>query len=183
VTGPTVLFVGRLSYEANVHGLLWFVRECWPAIRAALPDARLRVVGSGPPRAVRALVGDGVELFPDAPEVEPHYAAATVAIAPIFRGTGVQMKLIQSLAAGVPTVTTTTVATRAGVRDGTQVRVADDRDGWVDAVRGLLRRDADADRLATAGRDWAVANHGTTAVRRQLNAAYEAVLGRQVLAG
>jgi glycosyltransferase involved in cell wall biosynthesis len=126
---------------------------------------------------VRSLVGEGIELYPNAPEVEPHYAAARVAIAPVFRGTGVQMKLIQSLAAGVPTVTTGTVAARAGVRDGVHVRTAEDRAGWITAVRGLLNREPDTETLAANGREWAVAQHGTAAVRRQLDAAYAAVLG------
>ena len=178
---PVVLFVGRLSYEANVVGLLWFARECWPAIRRAVPNATLRIVGSDPPRSVRALVGDGIELYANAPEVEPHYAAAAVAIAPIFRGTGVQLKLIQALSAGVPTVTTSMVASRAGVQDGVQVSVADDPAGWAAAVSALLTDHPAAQRLASAGRDWTVAHHGSAAVRRQLAAAYETALGRQVL--
>jgi glycosyltransferase involved in cell wall biosynthesis len=177
---PIVLFVGRLSYEANVTGLLWFVRECWADIRRAVPDAKLRIVGTDPPRAVRALAGDGIEIHPNAPDVEPHYARAAVAIAPIFRGTGVQMKLIQSLSAGVPTVTTATVAARAGVQDGVQVRSADDPAGWVAAVCGLLGQGVAAERLAAGGREWAVAHHSSTAVRRQLDAAYASVVGDAV---
>ncbi|MDQ7903120.1 glycosyltransferase [Phytohabitans sp. ZYX-F-186] len=176
---PVVLFVGRLSYEANVSGLLWFVRECWDGIRALVPDARLRIVGSDPPRSVQALAeaGNGIELYPNAPSVEPHYGQSAVAIAPIFRGTGVQMKLIQSLSAGVPTVTTTTVAARAGVQDRVHVRVADDGTGWVSAVSDLLSQPAQAERLAHSGREWAVANHSSAAVARQLNVAYAAAVG------
>lgn len=180
---PTVLFVGRLSYEANVDGLMWFVRRCWDDIRRAVPDARLRIVGSDPPGAVRDLAGGGIELHPDVPDIEPYYATATVAIAPIFRGTGIQMKLIQSLSAGVPTVTTDTVAVRAGVRDRVHVRVADDRAGWIEATVALLGADPnpEAERLAAAGREWAVANHGTVAVRQQLNVVYSSLTGDDVV--
>jgi glycosyltransferase involved in cell wall biosynthesis len=169
----TVLFVGRLSYEANVAGLLWFARECWPGIRRATPGARLRVVGSDPPAAVRALAGADIEVFADVPDVWPHYAAAAVAVVPIFRGTGVQLKLIQALAAGVPTVTTKPVAERAGV--GPEVAVADDPAGWVAAVTGLLPGGPAADRLARAGAAWVNAHHSWPAVRRQLADAYAAL--------
>jgi polysaccharide biosynthesis protein PslH len=172
---PTVLFVGRLTYEANVSGLDWFVRTCWPEIRRVVPAARLKIVGEAPPRAVRSLASDAIEVCPDVADVEPHYAGASVAIVPIFRGTGVQMKLIQSLMAGVPTVTTSAAATRAGVVDGVHVRVADDRHGWTDAVTGLLTTSAESDKLAVAGREWASAHHAPAAVRAQLDAAYAAV--------
>jgi glycosyltransferase involved in cell wall biosynthesis len=176
-----VLFVGRLTYEANVAGLAWFVRRCWPEIRRAIPAAQLRIVGSDPPRTVRSLAGDDIAVLPNVPDVEPQYAAASVAIVPIFRGTGVQMKLIQSLMAGVPTVTTTAVADRAGVRDGVHVRVADDRAGWIGAVTDLLGAAPSSQRMVIAGREWAVAHHSPAAVRAQLNAAYAAATGAGVL--
>ncbi|SCG18105.1 Glycosyltransferase involved in cell wall bisynthesis [Micromonospora echinofusca] len=169
---PTVLFVGRLSYEANVNGLMWFARECWQGIRDAVPDARLRIVGTDPPKAVQELVGNGIELHANAPAVEPHYTDAAVAIAPIFRGTGVQLKLIQAMSAGVPSVTTSMVADRAGVADGVHVRVADDRAGWIAAVSGLLSAPETAARLAANGREWVAAHHSSAAVRLQLQAAY-----------
>ncbi|MEV0607399.1 glycosyltransferase [Polymorphospora rubra] len=172
---PTVLFVGRLSYEANVNGLMWFIRECWQQIRRAVPTARLRIVGEAPPKNIQALVGDDIELFANVPSVDPHYAASDVAIAPIFRGTGIQMKLIQSLAAEVPTVTTGLVAARAGVEDGVHVRTAEDPAGWIEATSALLANPAGARRLAAAGREWAVANHGTDAVRVQLATAYRSL--------
>ncbi|MFI5916324.1 glycosyltransferase [Dactylosporangium sp. NPDC051541] len=172
---PTVLFVGRLTYEANVNGLMWFIRECWPQIRRAVPAALLRIVGEAPPKDIQALAGDDIEVIGDVPSVDPYYAAADVAIAPIFRGTGIQMKVIQSLAAEVPTVTTRMVAARAGVADGVHVRTADDPAGWVAATSALLANPADARRMAAAGREWAVANHGTDAVRAQLAAAYRSL--------
>lgn len=180
---PTVLFVGRLTYEANVAGLKWFVRECWPGVRRAVPEAKLSIVGSSPPRSIRSLAGPDIEVFADVPDVEPHYAAATVAIAPIFRGTGVQMKLIQALSAGVPTVTTPTVAARAGVRDGVHVLVATDPEDWTGAICRLIGERADAERLSANGRAWAVANHGSAAVRRQLDLAYAAALATRVDSG
>ncbi|WP_117210273.1 glycosyltransferase family 4 protein [Allorhizocola rhizosphaerae] len=172
---PVVLFVGRLTYEANVSGLLWFLKECWPGIKRRTPQARLRIVGTQPPRSVLAFEGDGVEVFADVPDVDTHYAEAAVAIVPIHRGTGVQMKLIQALAAGVPTVSTSAVSHRAGVRHGEDVLIADSPVDWVEAVTRLLADGAAARRLAANGRDWAVENHSSDAVERQLATAYAAL--------
>jgi glycosyltransferase involved in cell wall biosynthesis len=174
---PTVLFVGRLTYEANLDGLMWFLRECWDGIRQAVPNAKLQIVGSDPPRSVQALAGADIEVHASVPDIEPYYAEAAVAIAPIFRGTGVQMKLIQALSAQVPTVTTGIVAERAGVADSVHVRIAEDGPGWISATVALLEDRAQAERLALAGRQWAVENHSSTAVSRQLEVAYAAVDG------
>ncbi|SNS72430.1 Glycosyltransferase involved in cell wall bisynthesis [Asanoa hainanensis] len=169
---PEVLFVGRLSYEANVAGLRWFLDECWPGIRAAVPGVRLTIVGSEPPADLSARAGDGVTLHADVPDVAPYYARATVAIAPIFRGTGVQLKLIQALSVGVPVVVTPTVAERAEVRDHEHALVAATPAEWVSAIAEVAGSPALATRLADNGRDWAVAHHGREAVRAQLAVAY-----------
>jgi glycosyltransferase involved in cell wall biosynthesis len=100
----------------------------------------------------------------------------------VFRGTGIQMKLVQALSAGVATVATSMAAARAGVRDGVHVRTADDAPGWIAATRALLTDRQAAARLAEAGRWWAVANHGSAAVGRQLNVAYSALTGAEVVA-
>jgi len=179
---PLILFVGRLTYEANVHGLMWFIRECWDGIRRQVPTARLRIVGTEPPREVLEAAGDGIEIYANAPDVDPHYLEAAVAIVPIHRGTGVQMKLIQALAAGVPTVATSAVTARAGVRHGHDVLVADDPTAWISAVSTLLSDRETARHLAANGRTWAVENHSTEAVRQQLATAY-ASLGDRAARG
>jgi glycosyltransferase involved in cell wall biosynthesis len=172
---PRVLFVGRLTYEANVNGLLWFLKNCWPEVRKLVPGAVLDIVGTDPPASVQAFRGRGVEIHANVPDVAPYYPRASAAIVPVWRGTGVQMKLIQALAAGVPTVTTPEVARRAGVRHDHEVVVGGDPATWVSELSGLLTDPARGQRLAAAGTRWALDFHSSNAVRDQLAAAYAAV--------
>lgn len=174
-TEPRVLFVGRLTYEANVNGLLWFLKNCWPEVRKLVPDAVLDIVGTNPPASVQAFRGAGVEIHANVPDVAPYYPRASVAVVPIWRGTGVQMKLIQALAAGVPTVTTPEVARRAGVRHDHEVAVGADVQSWVSELSSLLTNPARGQRLAAAGKRWALDFHSSNAVRDQLAEAYAAV--------
>jgi GT2 family glycosyltransferase len=43
-----LLFVGSFEHPPNADAVVWFAREVLPLIRARIPEARLRVVGSGP---------------------------------------------------------------------------------------------------------------------------------------
>jgi polysaccharide biosynthesis protein PslH len=176
-TAVRLLFVGRLTYEANVDGLLWFLSNCWREVKRRVPEARLDIVGTDPPRSVQAFRGNGVEIHANVPDVTPFYRGASVAVVPTWRGTGVQMKLIQALAAGVPTVATPEVARRAGVRHDGEVAVGADAQTWVEELSSLLTDPARGRRLASAGKRWALDNHSSNAVRGQLAAAY-AALGR-----
>ena len=136
----TVVFCGVMNYQPNASGVQWFVREVWPLVRRRRPDAKFAVVGSHPTRAIQALssVGNGVEVTGAVPRVQPYLWRAAVAVAPIFLAQGVQNKVLEALAAGLPVVSTAAVTqgleppTRAGCT------VADDPAAFADAVLALL---------------------------------------------
>jgi polysaccharide biosynthesis protein PslH len=172
-TSPVFLFAGRLTYDANVDGITRFVRQCWPDIRQRHVAARLQVVGSSPCRAVRKLGRvPGVEVIPDVPSVDEYYQSATAAIIPIERGTGVQMKLIQALAAGVPVVATPLVASLGGVRDGREVLVADSAQAWTRAIDRLVESPTLREALSQQGKRWYRDNHSPERVMTALEAVY-----------
>ncbi|MHC4079602.1 MAG: glycosyltransferase, partial [Planctomycetota bacterium] len=94
----TLIFTGVMDYEPNVHGVLWFVRECWPRLRKTVPDAQLLIVGSRPLRSIRALSGrDGIEVTGRVPETPPYFDRAAVAVAPLHLARGVQNKVLEAM--------------------------------------------------------------------------------------
>jgi glycosyltransferase involved in cell wall biosynthesis len=102
-----LLFVGSLWYAPNREGIDRFLASSWPAIKAALPQARLQLVGAAPP-AVRQTW----EQHPDvsAPgfvdDLGEAYRNAAFTIAPIYSGGGTNIKILESLAYGRACVTT-----------------------------------------------------------------------------
>ena len=149
---PIVLFPGSLDYSPNVDGAAWFVEQMWPAIRARVPAAQLRIVGRQPPPSVRALHGrPGVEVHADVPTMAPWLAAARVSVAPLRIGTGVRMKAVEALAAERPLVGTTIGLEGLPLSDA-EVAIADDPPAFADAVVALLLDDDLAERRRRAGR-------------------------------
>jgi glycosyltransferase involved in cell wall biosynthesis len=168
-----VLFVGRMGYAPNRDGLSWFVERVWPRVRGVAPRAELDVVGEGPPASIRRSEGNGVRIWGPVADVSPFYASASIAIAPITVGTGVQMKVIQALAMGVPTIATSQALARAGATPGVHALAADDTEGWVDAVTSLMTNPDRAAGIGQAGRRWAEVEYGDATIRRSLRMAYD----------
>jgi polysaccharide biosynthesis protein PslH len=107
VASPDLLFVGNLNYPPNVDGVCWFVDSVWPALRAALPDVRLAVVGSNPAEAIRvACRAPQVTLHADPEDLSPYYRRAAAAIVPLRIGSGSRIKLLEAGAFGVPVTST-----------------------------------------------------------------------------
>ena len=109
---PRVVFTGVFSYRPNERGALWFVRDVWPLVRARRPDARLALVGADPTQAIRdlALANPSIEVTGTVPDVRPYLWNAAVGVAPLLEARGVQNKVLEAIAAGLPVVTTPVVA-------------------------------------------------------------------------
>jgi len=102
---PTILLSGNLGYRPTVEGAERFARQVWPRLRARLPGVRWILAGARPGVAVRRLADlEGVEVHGDVPDLEPFFARATVAVAPMGAGSGMPMKVVEAWSAGLPVV-------------------------------------------------------------------------------
>jgi len=107
-----VVFCGVFNYRPNERGAIWFANEVWPTIRAQRPDAVLTLVGAQPTSQVMKLAerDRSIEVTGSVPDVRPWLWNSAVAIAPLAEARGLQNKVLEALAAGLPTVTTRIVA-------------------------------------------------------------------------
>ena len=166
-TGCRLLFVGS-NNSFNVEGLIWFLREVWPLIRAARPDAAFDICGS-----IDRTVSDrpaGVSFHGAVPDLTACYAAASVVVVPLRNATGLNIKLVDAAARGRAIVTTP--ATLAGAPFlAAAVAAEASPAGFAAAVLHLLEDPAAA---AEAGRS------ALAAVRERLSpaASYGAVAAR-----
>ena len=98
-----LIFVGS-DNAFNVEGLEWFLHQVWPRVRLAMPTVTLDVCGSVD-RAV-ALRPEGVTFHGAVPSLETYYRQAAVAIVPLLRSTGLNIKLVEAAAFGRAIVAT-----------------------------------------------------------------------------
>jgi sugar transferase (PEP-CTERM/EpsH1 system associated) len=141
VDAPAVVFCGVMNYQPNERGVSWFAEEVWPLVRAAIPSATFAIVGSSPTRAVKNLAerDPSITVIGQVPAVQPYLWQSAVSIAPLHLARGIQTKVCEALAAGLPVVMTPEVA--AGLPDEVQrvCLTASDPRAFADAVVALLR--------------------------------------------
>jgi len=152
VDAAVVVFSGVMSYAPNVEAVVWFASHVWPLVRAERPDAKFVVVGADPTPAIAALArtDPSIEVTGTVDAVQPHLWRAAIAIAPIRVSRGVQNKVLEALAAGLPVVVTSAV--REGLPAGSErgCLTADDAVDFSRSVVQLLNQPAAA-RRALAG--------------------------------
>ncbi|HEU5347408.1 MAG TPA: glycosyltransferase, partial [Ktedonobacterales bacterium] len=97
-TPGRIIFTASFDYYPNVQGALHFAEHCWPLIRNEVPDATWHLVGRNPPAEITRLgTLPGVTTIGSVPAVQPHLAAAQVAIVPLLTGGGTRLKILEAL--------------------------------------------------------------------------------------
>ena len=147
-----VVFVGPMWHAPNHDGASWFCSEVWGLVRASVPGARFRIIGSnawGYPLDTAALAAcPGVSVDGFVADLGRVYAEAAVAVAPLRYGAGMKGKVCEAMAAGVPVVTTTVGAEGLRAVPGRDLLVADDPEAFARAVVSVL---VDGDLAAAVG--------------------------------
>lgn len=149
----TVVFVGVMNYAPNEQAAVLLARDVWPLVRRRVPGARLKIVGASPSRVVSALASpaDAIEVTGAVDDVRPYLWSAAVATAPIVTARGIQNKVLEAVAAGLPTVVTPNI--HASLPDAIRPAcvAADGAAALAEALAGLLGLTA-PERRAIAGR-------------------------------
>lgn len=146
---PRILLSGKLSYHANEAAALWLVNGIMPLVWARRPDAKVVLAGKDPGAAVRALAGPRVEVTGYLKDLREELWRATVAVAPLRYGAGIQNKVLEAMACGLPVVTTPAVARALESSALESVAVADTAESLANTLLGALDS---AERARAAGR-------------------------------
>jgi polysaccharide biosynthesis protein PslH len=149
----SLYFVGSMRYLPNRQAVEWIVERLWPLLAAREPRLTLTVAGSDFPPALRArLAAAGIATAADVGDLPVFAAPFGAMIAPLFSGSGMRIKLLEAMALGKPVIATTLGARGIAVRPGEDALLADDADGFADAVVRCARDRDLARRLGAAAR-------------------------------
>jgi|GEM_PF-661016 len=93
-----VFFIG-FNNPYNVEGLKWFIEEVYPYL-----DKKLNILLVGSATDCIKKEYDNVTIIRYIPNLEEVYSDVKVAICPMFNGTGMKIKVVESMAKGIPIV-------------------------------------------------------------------------------
>ncbi|MDG6096178.1 TIGR03087 family PEP-CTERM/XrtA system glycosyltransferase [Alteromonas sp. ZYF713] len=139
VKTPHLLFAGVMDYTPNVDAMLWFYNEVWPSVLTHWPDATLTIAGMNPTPAIARLQGvDNVRVTGFVDDILPYFHECNIFVAPFRIARGIQNKILQAFACGLPVVSTSMGAEGIKCTPGQNIEVGDEPNDMFDAIKRLM---------------------------------------------
>jgi glycosyltransferase involved in cell wall biosynthesis len=169
----TLVISGKMSYHANVTMTLHLVHQIMPRVWQKRPDAKLLVVGKDPAREIQALAENpNIIVTGTVDALPPFLQKATVAVAPITYGAGIQNKILEAMGCGTPVVTTPQAVSALCIEPERDLLVADSPESYARAILGLLESPQQQEELSRNGRIYVEQYHHWPNVAARLEAIY-----------
>lgn len=170
-----VLHIGTMYWPPNIEGVLWFAREVWPQVKAAVPGACFIVVGARPPREVIALgeADPSIAVTGYVEDPAAYLKQTAVTIVPVSAGSGMRVKILEAFARGLPLVSTTIGYEGIDAKPGEHLLAADGPGDYADAVIRLLRDADEGRRLSENARRLVETHYDYRTACRPLDTLYE----------
>jgi glycosyltransferase involved in cell wall biosynthesis len=158
-TDPVIAFIGNMTTMQNLDACWYFVRELLPALRARI-DCTFRIVGRIHQRDAEAFSAiEGVQVLGNVEDVAAAVGAARVGVAPIRIGAGVQNKVLEYMALGLPTVTSSIGWEGLGARPNEELLIADTPEQYVQHIERLWHDGSFAVAMARSARSYVERAH------------------------
>jgi glycosyltransferase involved in cell wall biosynthesis len=138
-----MLFLGTMTWEPNRSGLLWFLKNVIPQLKAQGINYSLDIVGKNPGEEIMKLASadKDIHVAGYVEDTEVYFKKCDCMIVPLFVGSGQRVKIIESLSRGFPVISTSVGAEGLAVSDNESILIADTSDEYICALQKLQNND------------------------------------------
>jgi len=133
-------FIGAMDWDPNVDGLEWFVSKVWQPFFENQNQCQLHLAGRKYPIGKYAKVG-GIVEHGQVPDAGQFLARVDILIAPLFIGSGVRVKILESMAAGKAVITTSIGISGINAVNGKEIIIANDDIEFKQAIDSLSQKE------------------------------------------
>lgn len=145
------LFIGDFKWLENRDSARWILKEIWPEVSSKVKSLKLWIVGKNIPDAIKRL-GSANVVFEENASSDSSliYNNSFVLLAPIRIGGGTSFKILESMACGIPVITTSLGA--EGITKGNEIIRADTVKEVEDALLKLFNDERFYENISKSGR-------------------------------
>jgi glycosyltransferase involved in cell wall biosynthesis len=163
-----LVFVGNLSYAPNIETSNYIIEKLYPAISKSIPTIKILLSGSSPSQKISRKHTNFITISGWVDDIRTSYLKSKIFIAPMLSGTGMQNKILEAMALGIPCVTSSLANNAILAKSNEDIIIADDLESICKAII-RLRNDLDFyKRISENGKKFIKANYTWQAANEKL---------------
>ncbi len=168
--------IGSMNWMPNEEGIKWFLHEVWPLVTKKIPAIKLYLAGREMPDWLLQLKMPQVEIIGEVPDAQAFIRSKSISIAPLLSGSGIRIKIIESMAAGKAVVATRIGAEGINYTNGENMLVADGAEDFALAIEKLHKNPAYSQKLGEQAQLFIREEHLTSKIIDRLVGFYREIL-------
>lgn len=168
-----LIFFGNMGYQPNVESARYLVEEVLPEVRKLGLDPTLCIAGARPAKSIQAYASDRITVTGFVDDIREPVLRSRLSIAPVIGGQGLQNKLLESMALGLPTLTTPMAFAAIQTSKEEVLVVCEDAQVFAREIKRLLASPNEAAEIGLRGKAFVEENYRWDAMNAKLEAALE----------
>ncbi len=149
---PSLYHIGSMNWMPNDEGIYWFLKNVWDKVAKREPDVVLNLAGRHMPKWLTKLKKKNVNVLGEVPDAKEFIKNNDIAVVPLLSGSGIRIKIIESMAMGRTVVTTMVGAEGIQYSEYENIIIADSPAKMVEVICKLLKDPMDAMRIGKNAR-------------------------------
>lgn len=130
--------IGAMNWLPNEEGIKWFLENVWPSVHQLLPGVKLYLAGREMPEWLKNTELNNVIVIGEVEDAQAFIESKTISIAPLLSGSGIRIKIIESMALGKAVISTSIGAEGINYTNQKDIVIADTREEFVNAIKLLF---------------------------------------------
>lgn len=149
---PTFYHIGSMNWIPNEEAIRWFLKNVWDSVLERIPEAKLYLAGRNMPKWLKKTDKTNVEIVGEVPDAHEFVNRHNVAVVPLLSGSGMRIKIIESMALGKTVITTLVGAEGIQYTEFENIIIADNAPKMVENICRLYKHPEEAEAIGLNAR-------------------------------
>ncbi|HSZ25083.1 MAG TPA: glycosyltransferase [Cytophagaceae bacterium] len=171
-----LIFTGNMGYHPNIQACKYLVQEILPVLKSKGVKIKICLAGINPSQEVLSLKSEDVTVTGYVKDMKEYLIRSKIFVAPLFSGSGLQNKLLEAMAAGLPTITTSLTNKALKAKDKKEIIICNESIKFAEQIIFLLNHPTEAGELARLGRLFVRENYNWRACNVLLEKSFKNLL-------
>lgn len=135
-----ILFIGTMAYGPNIDAVLFFRTQILPILWCRAPEICFCIAGRNPSRTIRSLANHPqIEVIANPKDIRSVAQNCIMSVVPLRIGGGTRLKILESMAMGLPIVSTSLGCEGLTLQDNEHLLIRDQPESFAEGVLEIIQ--------------------------------------------